>query len=59
MGFKEKLTQKLQDAYWEKYKDRITQIHGHVLSVKITEKVILGFIHLFLLKFFNVYSNRN
>ncbi|SEF76570.1 hypothetical protein SAMN05660865_00952 [Caloramator fervidus] len=46
MGFKEKLTQKLQDAYWEKYKDRITQIHGHVLSVKITEKVILGFIHL-------------
>ncbi|MCX7902935.1 MAG: hypothetical protein N2486_00340 [Caloramator sp.] len=46
MGFKEKLNQKLQDAYWEKYKDRLTQVHGHVLSVKIAEKVILGFIHL-------------
>lgn len=46
MGFKEKLNQKLQDAYWEKYKDRLTQVHGHVLNVKIAEKVILGFIHL-------------
>jgi len=46
MGFKEKLNQKLQDAYWEKYKDRLTQVHGHVLSVKVAEKVILGFIHL-------------
>lgn len=46
MGFKDKINKKIQDVYWEKYKDRLTQVHGHILSVKLTEKAILGFIHL-------------
>jgi len=45
MGFRDKINKKIQDVYWERYKDRITQVHGHILSVKIVEKAILGFIH--------------
>ena len=42
MGFKEKLSSKFgnyfQNAYMEKYGDRITSISGTVLSVKLIEK---------------------
>lgn len=44
MGFKEKMTGYLQDAYLEKYKDRMTSTAGTVLSVKVEEKSILGII---------------
>lgn len=42
MGFKEKLSGKFnnyfQNAYMEKYGDRITSISGTILSIKITPK---------------------
>jgi len=44
MGFKEKMTGYFQEAYLEKYKDRMTSTAGTVLSVKIEEKSILGII---------------
>ncbi len=42
MGFKETLSKKYANAYYQKYGDRITQVQGHVLSVKITTKSFLG-----------------
>lgn len=41
MGFKESLAKKYSEAYIQKYGDRLTQIQGHVLSVKIATKTIL------------------
>lgn len=41
MGFKETLSKKYADSYYQKYGDRITQVQGHVLSVKVTKKTIL------------------
>lgn len=42
MGFKDKLSGKFnsyfQNAYMEKYGDRITSLSGTILSVKLTEK---------------------
>ena len=41
MSFKDKMTGYFQDAYMEKYKDRLPSASGTVLSVKIEEKNIL------------------
>lgn len=41
MGFKDTMSKKYADAYLRKYGDRITQVQGHILSVKIFEKTIL------------------
>lgn len=46
MSFKETLTKKFADAYLKKYGDRLTQVQGHVLSVKITTKTILWIYHI-------------
>lgn len=47
MGFKEKLSGKFnsyfQNAYIEKYGDRITSVSGTVLSVKLVEKSFIIF----------------
>lgn len=45
MGFKDTLAKKYADAYLTKYGDRLTQVQGHVLSVKILEKTVLGVLH--------------
>lgn len=45
MGFKDTLAKKYADAYLSKYGDRLTQVQGHVLSVKILEKTVLGVLH--------------
>lgn len=42
MGFKDTLSKRYADAYLKKYGDRITQVQGRVLSVKINTKKILG-----------------
>ncbi|KMT21391.1 hypothetical protein [Clostridium cylindrosporum] len=47
MGFKETISKKYADAYYKKYGDRITQVQGHVLSVKITTKTILWMFNIF------------
>lgn len=41
MGFKETIAKRYADAYLKKYGDRLTQVQGHILSVKITTKTIL------------------
>lgn len=38
MGFKDALAKRYADAYVKKYGDRITQVQGRVLSVKISTK---------------------
>ena len=47
MGFKDKLSGKMgkyfQDAYMQKYGDRITSVSGTILSVKLIEKSYLIF----------------
>lgn len=45
MGFKEKMAKYYQDSYLKKYGDRLTQVRGNVLSVKIEEKPILWIFH--------------
>jgi hypothetical protein len=45
MGFKEKLTQYYQETYFKKNGDRLTQVRGNILSVKIEEKSILWIFH--------------
>lgn len=42
MGFKDKLTKHFSDAYIDRYGDRMTSASGTVLSIKSTEKSILG-----------------
>jgi hypothetical protein len=41
MSLKEKLTKSYANAYLTKYGDRLTQLQGNILSVKITSKTIL------------------
>lgn len=41
MGFKEKLASYYQNSYLKKYGDRLTQVRGNILSVKIEEKKVL------------------
>ena len=45
MSFKDKLTQYYTKSYLKKYGDRITQVQGNVVSVKVDEKSILGIFH--------------
>lgn len=45
MGFKDTLAKKYADAYLTKYGDRLTQVQGHILSVKFIEKTVLGIFH--------------
>lgn len=45
MGFKEKLQKRYAESYLKKYGDRLTQIQGNVVSVKIEEKAILWIFH--------------
>lgn len=45
MSFKEKLTEYYTQSYLKKYGDRLTQIQGNVVSVKIEEKTILWIFH--------------
>ncbi|MHC1682522.1 MAG: hypothetical protein AB6733_06190 [Clostridiaceae bacterium] len=42
MGFKDKITQFYVNSYLKKYGDRLTQLQGRVLNIKIEEKSILG-----------------
>lgn len=46
MSFRETLAKKYTDAYLKKYGDRLTQVQGHVLSVKVTTKTILWIYHI-------------
>ncbi|MFL0195511.1 hypothetical protein ACJDU8_08020 [Clostridium sp. WILCCON 0269] len=41
MSFKEKIAQYYTKSYLKKYGDRLTQVQGTVVSVKITRKTIL------------------
>lgn len=41
MSFKEKIAQYYTKSYLKKYGDRLTQIQGTVVSIKITRKTIL------------------
>ncbi|AYD40641.1 hypothetical protein D4Z93_08905 [Clostridium fermenticellae] len=41
MSFKEKISQYYTKSYLKKYGDRLTQVQGTVVSVKITRKTIL------------------
>lgn len=45
MSFKEKLSKSYADAYLKRYGDRLTQVQGHILSVKMTTKTILWIFH--------------
>ena len=45
MGFKDTMAKKYADAYLTKYGDRLTQVQGHVLSVKVFEKTVLWIFH--------------
>lgn len=45
MGFKEKLAKYYTDSYIKKYGDRLAQIQGNVVSVKVEEKTILWIFH--------------
>ena len=41
MSFKEKIAQYYTKSYFKKYGDRLTQVQGTVVSVKISKKTIL------------------
>jgi hypothetical protein len=45
MSFKEKIAQYYTKSYLKKYGDRLTQVQGTVVSVKVTEKTILWIFH--------------
>lgn len=45
MGFKEKVQNYYTKSYMKKYGDRITQLQGNIISVKIEEKAILWIFH--------------
>lgn len=45
MSFKEKLSQYYASSYLKKYGDRLTQVQGNVISIKIHQKSILGIFH--------------
>lgn len=45
MGFKEKMQKYYTDSYLKKYGDRLTQVQGNVISVKLEEKSILWIFH--------------
>lgn len=45
MGIKEKFTKRYADSYLKKYGDRITQVQGNVVSIKVEAKSILWIFH--------------
>jgi hypothetical protein len=45
MGFKDSLAKKYSEAYLNKYGDRITQVQGRVLSIKVSTKTVLWIYH--------------
>jgi hypothetical protein len=45
MSFKDKLQNYSTKAYMDKYGDRLTQIQGNVVSIKIEEKSVLWIFH--------------
>ena len=45
MGIKEKFTKRYADSYIKKYGDRITQVQGNVVSIKVEIKSILWIFH--------------
>lgn len=45
MGFRDSLNEQLQKTYLKKYGDRMIALRGNIVSVKITEKIFLFFIH--------------
>lgn len=45
MSFKEKLAKYYSDSYLKKYGDRLTQVQGNVVSIKVEEKTILWIFH--------------
>lgn len=45
MSFKEKFAQQYAKSYFKKYGDRLTQVQGNVVSVKVEEKCILWIFH--------------
>ena len=45
MGFRDKLAKYYTDSYIKKYGDRLAQVQGNVVSVKVEEKTILWVFH--------------
>lgn len=45
MGFKEKIQNYYTKSYMKKYGDRLTQVQGNVISIKVEEKSILWIFH--------------
>jgi hypothetical protein len=45
MSIKEKFSKYYTDTYLKRYGDRITQVQGNVVSVKVEEKAILWLFH--------------
>lgn len=45
MGFKEKLQKSYTETYLKKYGDRLAQVQGNVVSIKLEEKSILWIFH--------------
>ncbi|WP_142414828.1 hypothetical protein [Hathewaya massiliensis] len=45
MGFKDNFRQKSAEVFFEKNRDRITQVQGKVLSIKVEEKSFLWILH--------------
>lgn len=45
MGFMEKVNKYYAENYIKKYGDRLSQVQGNVISVKVEEKTILGIFH--------------
>lgn len=45
MGIKDKLAKSYANAYLQRYGDRMTQLQGNVLSIKVFEKTVLWIFH--------------
>jgi len=45
MGFKDKFKEQYAQSYLKKYGDRLTQVQGKVLSIKIEKKTFLWIFH--------------
>ena len=45
MGFKEKMSKYYTESYLKKYGDRMAQLQGTVMSIKVEEKTILWLFH--------------
>ncbi len=45
MGFREKMQERYAKSYLEKYGDRLAQVQGNVVSIKVEEKAVLWIFH--------------